>query len=461
MLVSFFVSLNVVNASINVNNTSYNVKVNNEIINIKEINYNGNALFNIDINNYEISDNLVEYEEDSDDIYKFSTIVYYGYLNNPTSENYILTQVLVWELIGNYDVEFINMTSQMLEEYNDILEKINNHYLKSNIFDKLYYDFIWVGSKFKYDEGAIILDKPKVDGLDIDVIDNVIHIYPKKIGEYALNFSKDYENEIKTYKDGNNLYWQSLQGPEDISYSFNYHVFGAKLNIVENLIGINGRIGDAKLNSTYQIMFNRKELFTTSDLDNIYLTPQWSYKIKDISNVEGINNIEEFSVKMSGDDITINVDKYVITKNISISVLDDYEYNIYLKSNNELYEVVDSNSDVITLPYGTYYIENKETSFYEEIIVEDSIDEEIIIKSEIKEIIVPEDINKEEVNEELPEISKEENANVSPEINTTIIDNVSNPKTLDNINYYIYGFIFSLVLIKILIKKLKYEKESY
>jgi len=206
-------------------------------------------------------------------------------------------------------------------------------------------------------------------------------------------------------------------------------------------------------------IYNKKELFTTNDLDNIYLVPEWTYKVKDISNAEGINNIEEFSVKISGNSLDVNVDKYVISKNISINVLDNYEYNIHLKSNNEIYEKVTIQTDVITLPYGTYYIENKDTDYYQEIIVKDSIDEEITVKSEIKEVVVPDDINKEEVMEELQETSKDEISNVLPEINDTIIDNIENPKTFDNIDIYVCEFIISLVLIKKLIRKLK--KESY
>ena len=459
ILVSFFVNLNIVNANIFIKDTIYSVSINNEIINIKEISYNGNMLFNIDINNYDINDALEEYVEENKDINKFSTIVYYGYLENPTIENYVITQLIVWNLIGNFDIEFINISSDMLNQYNVLLEKINNHYLKSNIFDKVYNDFIWTTSKFEYDEGAIILDNPKLDEIDIKTIGNKISLYPKKVGKYTLNFSKDYDNEIRTYKVGNNIYWQSLKGPEDINYSFNYHVFGGKLNIIENLIGVNGRTGDASLNSTYQIIYNKKELFTTNDLDNIYLVPEWTYKVKDISNAEGINNIEEFSVKISGNSLDVNVDKYVISKNISINVLDNYEYNIHLKSNNEIYEKVTIQTDVITLPYGTYYIENKDTDYYQEIIVKDSIDEEITVKSEIKEVVVPDDINKEEVMEELQETSKDEISNVLPEINDTIIDNIENPKTFDNIDIYVCEFIISLVLIKKLIRKLK--KESY
>ena len=95
ILVSFFVNLNIVNANIFIKDTVYSVSINNEIINIKEISYNGNMLFNIDINNYDINDALEEYVEENKDINKFSTIVYYGYLENPTIENYVITQLIV------------------------------------------------------------------------------------------------------------------------------------------------------------------------------------------------------------------------------------------------------------------------------------------------------------------------------------------------------------------------------
>ena len=444
LLICFFVNLSIVNASIEVKNTPYNVKLDNEVINIKEIIYKNNALFNIDINNYEISNLLVEYKENNKDINKFSTIVYYGYLNNPTSSNYVITQIMIWKLIGGYDVELLNITENMINEYNDLYKKVANHYLKPSFFNSTYNTFIWLETKLHYETDAIILDNPIVDGLRIETIDNTIKIYPEKVGKYHLTFSKDYDNEICCFQFKSNSYCQSKKGPEDINYSFEYNVDGFKINIRENLIGINGRTGDAQLNSTYQIYYKNELKQTTSDLDNIYLRSYYKYTLKDISNVDGISNSEDIIIQMNGKEQDIIIDKYVISKNVSISVIDDYKYNIYLKSNNELYEVVDKNTNVITLPYGTYYVANKETSYYKEIIVNDNIDEEFTIKSECLEERIPEEIDKEEFKEELPI--------------DTIIDNIENPKTLDNIYNYIYNFFFSIILINLLLKILVVER---
>jgi len=490
VFICFFVSINFVNAiSLSSENTKFYVKISHWsfdelIINVKKI-YDQdslNVLFNIDINNYEVNENFNKYDEHSLNIWKvqkslipyFCTIVYYGYLNNPTVENYVFTQIMVWSLISNYTVkitdELGNEIKDFQKDYNNLYYKVSKHITESPFFYTLHNREIWTTNEYTYLGGVPILNEPLVEGLDIKTNNNIINIYNDKVGNYKLLFKKEYEHEIYCYSDGINTYLQSLKGPGNIEYDVIYNVYGTKFNIKENLIGINNRYGDAKLNSNYELYLGNELKLIINNLEDNYVKSNTRYILKDISNNNGINNTDDIVFNVENEDYTLTINKYVISKNFNLDIKDNNTYYIYLKSNNELYEIVNKDSLVITLPYGIYYIKNEDNSYYQEIKVKDNLEDKIVIDpiedNEKNDIEKEENKNsKEEIKETNKEYDKIQNEDKLKDENN-IIDNIedkyiedikiNNPETLDNINFYIITFIISLIPIiylKYLLKK--------
>jgi len=465
-LICFFLYISYVNAnSLISEDLPYYVKISKghkpaQIINVKKI-YDKETLgvvFNTDIENYTTPVNLGVYKNHDINIWKaniysvnyFNTIVYYGYNTNPTDLNYFLTQVLVWELVFHHNVEITDKEGNIIENYNNEYTKILNtavqHKNVANFFNKEYTKEIWGTDKYQYYDNKYILDNPITDSFNFKNELRNLYIYPERIGTYTLEFIKDFEQDAYCYTDGKNMYWQSLGGPNDIKLFLTYNVYGTKLNIEENLMGINNHFGDAKLNSKYELYLNDALKLIIEDFNNIYVKSNSNYLLKDISNSIGINNIEDIQFEMKDEEYTLIIDKYVISKNISLDIKDDKEYFVYLKSNNELYETVNNTTDMITLPYGYYYIKDLDNSYYREIFVDNNIDELLVIgeinKEEIfQDEVKVEDINKEEINFDLEHDDFTNFEETIPE----------NPQTLDDINDYIIGFIISLFITLVLL----------
>ena len=289
---------------------------------------------------------------------------------------------------------------------------------------------MWDTLNLNYNKGSIILDNPVNGNLDIKNDNLKLYITGNQVSENKLLFSKYYRNEAYCYSDGKNVYWQSLGGPANKEVSVNINVKGVPIKVKENIIGINNKYGDVLLDGSYELYLNNDLKLTVKADENFFVKSNEKYILKDISNSIGVINSEDINFEVLDKEIILNVDKYVISKNISFNILDNKTYYIYLKSNNELYEVVDNTTDLITLPYGIYYITDK-IDFYDEIIVENTKDELIVINNSIEETeIETNDKNTDNIIiEEIPEKINE------------------NPKTLDNIYYYLILFVLSFMLI--------------
>lgn len=458
-------------------NLPYYVKIiygsKEEVVNVKKI-FDQETLkvvFNIDYHNYDNNHTFEKHQDYNYNIWKknqavinfFNTIVYYGYNVEPTDLNYFLTQVFIWKYISNFNViitdEFGNEITDYKKEYDNIHESVLNHNSQATFFVYKQEKEIWTTEKFSYAKINQILDNPKTDDFELTTDNLDLYIYPKKVGNYKLNFFKKYEQESYCYTDGINIFWQSLKGPGNLSFNLNYNVYGTKLNIEEKIVSINNRIGDAIIDSTYELYMDNDLKLTINDLENIYVKSNSRYTLKDISDNKGINNIENIIFDVKDEEYTLIINKYLISKNISFDIKTDKTYYIYLKSSDELYETVNSSTDLITLPYGLYYIKDENNDYYKEIIIEDDKDELIVIeeKIEIKEDF--EELPKEEIIDKLEdvnkEVSEEDIEEVKSEIEESVIENnIQNPKTFDNINYYIFSFVISLATITIIFKKI-------
>ena len=168
--------------------------------------------------------------------------------------------------------------------------------------------------------------------------------------------------------------------------------------------------------------------------------------------------MDDISFNTLNNDYTLIIDRYVINKNITLDIFSDKTYYVYLKSNNELYETFDKNTDLITLPYGTYYIKSKDNSYYKELEVLDNIDYVLTIEEDIKinnieSLNVNKDIKSDEkVLVEKPSndiiLASEPEIVLEPKKNNYDINKVDiNPKTNDYIYIYLLSFILSLTLV--------------
>jgi len=439
------------------------------------------VVFNIDSKYYEVNNDYEKNSEVTKDNYGryhdyinfFNSIVYYGYNENKSDKNYFYTQVIIWNLISSCLVTIVdsegNELSDLMSEFRTLWSKSLNHDVNPLFSNKKYNINIGDTLELNYSVNNKILDNPIIDGLSFTNDGRKLYIHGEKVGEYKVDLKKDYENINYGYSSDNSYYWQSLGGPGDISKYFYVNVLGVNLKIKENLIGINNKFGDALLeNSKYEVYLDNNLYLTITDLENNLLKPNSIYFVKDISNNIGINNGENIEIEVKDNDYILEINKNVISKNISIDILDNYTYEIYLKSNNELYEIIDSNTDLIILPYGLYYINSKDNDYYQELEVTNNIDEVLLINNYVEEE-KKEEINKEQdkVVEEKAEIQDEvveeiikteekitekeemENENI---IEEEVINEIENPKTNDNIYGYLNLFLICFVLIVILYK---------
>ena len=423
-------------------NTNYYIKVNDEIINVKKV-YDKDTLdvvFNVDFKNYNIDNNYkindkFEFKNKNNSYYEnfLYTIIYYCYLENPNDLNYYYTQVMLWQYVSEIKLKMTNKLGEELDDlkvdYNNLMVKVMQHKAKPQFANYEVNNEIWTTNTFNYKDREIVLDNPVVEELDMNISDKTLTIYNKKVGNYKLELTKDFEQEVYCYeKNDKPIYCRSLKGPNDIKFIFNYNVYGIKLKIEEKLIGINNKIGDAYLDSTYEIYLDNELKLTTKINDDIFVKSNSNYILKDVSNNISTNNLENVNFNVENEEYILKLEKSVICKNISVSINSDNKYYIYLKSNNELYEVIDKYTDLVTLPYGIYYItDNKD--YYKEMFVLDDRDDILLIGEKLKENVsdkIENDITKEEI----------------------IIDNIENPQTGDFIYYYI---IFNTLLVLIIL----------
>ena len=486
-VICFFSSILLVNAHTLVKeDLPYYVKIQKagsedaKIINVKKI-YDKDTLevvFNTDFNYYDIGDNFTKYDKYNKDnwkyadssLYFFNTITYLGYIINPTDLNYFLTQVVLWQLCFSMKVtitdEYGNKINDYIVPYNKIYVNAINHHTISSTLKKNYKEEIWTNSMLHYDNGSTVMDNPIIDGLVINTDNRIITIENNEVGQYELYFNKKYHRENYCYSDGVNVYWQNCGGATDIDATINYEVYGKKLNIKEELVGVNKKVGDATLNSKYSLYLDGNLKLEIEDLENIYVKSNSSYVLKDISKNASIKNIADLNFRIEDNDYTLEIQKEVISKNISIDVLDEIKYYMYLKSNNELYEIVDKNTNIITLPYGLYYIVDQEQNYYQELEVYNNLDEYLLIDNE-KEIIeekeeIEENINNEEQLEEIsPEIKDEAQLEEEEGIKEKIEDIIEkeeqleeNPLTLDNIYFYLMIFFVSVIILVVFLKEI-------
>ncbi len=414
-------------------------------------------LFNLEPVHYDVEysykklDNINEFGKYKNEIELFNKIVYSVYNNDKTDLNYAFTQILIWDLIGDLDIVITDKNGNTIKEYNDLyqtyLKKVNDFILNGKIDsttnNKTYDIDLWDTINIPSKNINIEYDKENTKGIDITLEKDNININALSIGNYKLK--KIFQKENYVYKNNLSYYWY-FSG-DLVNSNIDISVKGINLKIKENLIGINNKFGDALVsNINYELFYNNELKLNINDLNNNYVRENSSYILKDNSNNMGFNNIEDITFEVLDKDYILEINKNVISKNINVNIKDNNTYNIYLKSNNELYEIIDKNTNLITLPYGTYYINSSDCDYFKELVINNNEEEVLVINNLIKENIE----DKKEVSNKL-NINEEEIIldNIKKEEVIDSIESIPNPKTKDNINLYVVLFLSNLLIVYI------------
>ncbi len=395
----------------------------------------------------------------------FKTLVYYYYQSKTQDDyHYFLTQIGVWSICNLSYFDFVDQDGNIMRSYKTDYENLKSDYFshrrKDNFFNQTNLGEVGVLSKYYYYSGKIILDIEEVPGIKIENKPpsgiGVNWSYPyievnyEQAGDFQVRMYKDYEQNSRCYTDGKNIFWQNLGGPANIEYYFKASVTGTEFVIKENLNGVKNRLGDAFLNSNYAMYLDDELKFMTPSNKINYVKKNSDYILKDISNNKSVLNNSDIVVNILEENKEIVIDKYVVKKKIRIDVKDNSDYNIYLKSNDELYEIVNKGIKEIVLPYGTYYIKDKQNNFYQELVVEDEVEEYLVLENVInnkdEDTSIKEPIIDEPEIEELPKSDINDNL-----VNEEYLDN---PKTSDNIYFYVLLLLLASISL-ILLNKFK------
>ncbi len=451
VVLSFLVVLEVVNGKEVIKEEGINyVELGNG--NLKEVSkvYDENMTlyFNIDMTNYDIGNSFAYFSDFSESDCKgtkeqydlFKTIVYFGYLNNPTDKNYLVTQLLIWSKVSGFESEVDYALEKLNPEYTSLYESIwakvtyhlDDAMLISNLWDRINFDY----------KNMEVLNNQ--DGLELTEFDNMTSVFNKNIGSYELliNYPEEDTNFLISTSN-NSIYWQSLGGPLNGYKKIYYDVIGANVQINEKIIGVNGLLGDAQNNNSYELYLNDLLVLDFDNL-NFLIGGDKYYTLKSKNNI-GFNEVN-LTFRASTEDFQIDIEKKVISKKYKVNITDDKVYQIYLKSNNELYMEVSKDTLEVELPFGEYELKYNE-QIIKELSVKDDKSEEIIIKDkeeiEEKEPIENDDKQDTPINK-VEQLDNKISTNKDDYKDTPIV----NPQTgFNNLNLIlIFTGLFSLLL---------------
>lgn len=418
-----------------------------------KLNSNNYVSYKNDFSKWKISKNYIDF---------FLTIVNYNFESELENDfNYYITQCMIYSAVTYHDVKLTDKNGVIDTALNNLmdskLQTTSKFFLKDDIFKKTY--------KIKNGEVLNINSKNNLKvvddlGLEIDINKNNIKIKGDYKGLVNPLFTTTYEENNFIYTDGISSFYANLGGPANIINKLNIEVDSIKLNIHENLNNESIFNHITLNNSKYEIYKDNILIKEVNDLNNVYLNKNSEYKIKDITNDRNILNSKDITFKTSEDDYDIYIDKDVVLKEIIINISSDKKYLLYEKNNKDNYYELEKINN-LKLPTGNYIIEydnnvikefdtNKDelnTIFIDDTRKDENLNNEnnngennneVEEKNEI--IKSREDNNKEKLSE------NEENNNDFENIENKN-DNYSeiiNPKTKDNIFYYVSFLIISV-----------------
>lgn len=364
-----------------------------------------------------------------DELKLFKTIVYFGYLENPTDENYFLTQMLIWEKISNLFYGVDSTVREMVPQYDEKITKIWNQ-VEKHLQNEQIKSNLWNTYNFDYKNIELINNKT---GLKLEYQENGLQVYNEKIGNYEFNIHYPDENILCLAGFGINdtVYWHSEGGPAFSIKKIEYNVSGVQVNIEEKIHGVGDFLGDSQNETKYELYLDNKLILETNT-NQFFVAPNKTYTLK-VMNSEGYLKNESITLNVKDTELNQVIDKYVISKTYNLDIQDNNEYQIYLKRTGELVANVNVNTNTIVLPYGEYIIK-KDNEIIKEIKVEDNRDEFLQIG-----------------------VVKKPEENV-PNQNDYADLRVENPQTGKNLSYlniFLGLLLLLLLLVKVYFKKVK------
>ena len=441
--------------SIDYKNTGYYFKVNGEVKELKKYfakNKEHKVLFKKDYQDASFSDytyTASTFSEAND----LATIIYYGYNRDKTIENYYNTQMYIWKKYYNLEVSMCDEEGEEVsneeEIYTNLQNIIDKHYQEEEFFKNPIKKEIWTTSDFNfYNDLEMTVHQTS---LNIQKNNNGITIYNDMVGEYTFEVASNYIPLVSRYYKGNEYFIYSSQGPSRKIGTISYEIYGTPFKVTEEIIGVNGKMGDVKnlyhsyglyLNGDYKLSVDPEQLDYVKSQEFYVLSGGFNPYLEDFKDLSFyVDNEEEY---------ILNVKRYLKGQKVNLNILDDNTYYIYLKSNDELYYVVNQDIKDVLLPLGEYYLKNKEGDYNISFIVNlrDDVNLEInnpSKKEEVKNSIPKYEPKKEETPEKVKAEEVKENVKNEEVNNKNLQEELVNPQTLDNISIYFLTFFLSLI----------------
>lgn len=365
-----------------------------------------------------------------DELKLFKTIVYFGYLENPTDENYFLTQMLIWEKVSNLFYGVDDIVREMVPRYDEkiakIWDKVEKHLQKEQIKSNL-----WETYNFNYKNIEFIKNK---NGLQLEYNENGLDVYNEKIGKYEFNIKYPEEDILCLAGFGINdtVYWHSAGGPAFSNKKIEYIVSGVEVNIQEKIYGVGEFLGDAQNETKYELYLDDKLVLNIND-NHFVVSPNKTYTLK-VKNSEGFLKNPDITLFVKDKELNPVIDKYVISKTYNLDVKDNHVYQIYLKKTGDLIANINFKTDTIVLPYGEYLIK-KDNEIIKKIKVNDNTDEVLQI-----------------------EMAKNQEENISNDNNYAdlTVENPQTGKSQSLLTNLLWLLLILILLIKLYIKKCKH-----
>lgn len=326
-------------------------------------------------------------------------LAYYGYnyTNHKTNKYYLATQELIWELVGNteiYWVQGLNANGPIYDledEKNTILSLVNNHSAKPSFNNKT--TEVVMGDTIELTDSNNVLSNYEIynsNGNKVTIKNNklIIEATTENIGNNQIQLiKKQYTSKVNlTYYSGNNQKMISSGYVDPVISTLNLKVIGGKITI-EKLDKDNQTTiakGDATLiGAIYGIYNTNDELIDKLTISNDYTAtskelPIGNYKIKEITPSTGYTLDEEiYLTEITKDNLKVNIKVYekVIERKIELSKFyaqdktgiltpEIVQFGFYNSKGEEVGKVTTNNQGYtsITLPYGTYTIKQLTTT---------------------------------------------------------------------------------------------------
>lgn len=249
---------------------------------------------------YEKDTDISRLKEYSSDIDLFNKIVYVIYENNKSELNYIMAQILMFDLICDFNIVITDDYNNPINDYNELYEEYRNKVLDfslNNLNGLEYKTMLWDNLTIPYKNSSYIKNINK-GNLDVSNDNENIYVNSNITGNYKVDINKN--DNINNYVYYNSNGYFIMFSGELIQDYFNVSVSSINLKIKENIIGVNNKYGDSLINkSNYELYLDNELKLNINDLNNNDIRENSTYILKDKTDSIGILNSEDIGFMSS------------------------------------------------------------------------------------------------------------------------------------------------------------------